>query len=109
MAGAPGTADIAGRGPETSLDFPGNPRRPGCGYEQDFDRLGAGRPDTAYAHVATDPSAPGRLALQYWLFWYFDDYVNTHEGDWEFVQLVWAVPTVGEALRTPPMLFIGPF
>jgi hypothetical protein len=100
---APAIADIAGRGPETSLDLPGNPRRPGCGYERDFDRLGAGRPDTAYAHVATDPSAPGRLALQYWLFWYFDDYVNTHEGDWEFVQVVWDVPTVEEALRTAPV------
>ena len=57
----------------------------------------------AYAHVATDPSAPGRLALQYWFFWYFDDYVNTHEGDWEFIQLVWDVPTVDEALRTAPV------
>jgi len=100
---APGMADLAGLGPETSLDFNGNPRRPGCTFETDFDRLGAGQPDVAYAHVAGDPSAPGRLALQYWLFWYFDDYVNTHEGDWEFVQLVWDVATPEEALRTPPV------
>ncbi len=100
---APSMDDIVGLGPGTSLDFNGNPRRPGCTFERDFDRLGAGRPDVAYAHVATDPSAPGRLALQYWLFWYFDDYVNTHEGDWEFIQLVWDVPTVAEALRTPPV------
>jgi hypothetical protein len=100
---APGMADIVGLGPKTSLDFHGNPRRPGCTFEQDFDRLGAGQPDVAYAHVATDPSAPGRLALQYWFFWYFDDYVNTHEGDWEFIQLVWDVPTAQEALRTPPV------
>jgi hypothetical protein len=60
---APGMADIVGLGPNTSLDFNGNPRGPGCTFEQDFDRLGAGRPDVAYAHVATDPSAPGRLAL----------------------------------------------
>ena len=100
---APGMADIVGLGPETSLDFNGNPRRPGCTFEQDFDRLGAGQPDVAYAHVATDPSAPGRLALQYWFFWYFDDYVNTHEGDWEFIQLVWDVPTADEALRTAPV------
>jgi hypothetical protein len=99
---APGTADIVDLGPKTSLDFNGDPRRPGCTFEQDFDRLGAGRPDVAYAHVATDPSAPGRLALQYWLFWYFDDYVNTHEGDWEFIQLVWDVPTAEQALATPP-------
>ena len=103
VKGAPGMADIVGLGSGTSLDFNGNPRRPGCTFEQDFDRLGAGRPDVAYAHVATDPSAPGRMALQYWLFWYFDDYVNTHEGDWEFVQLVWDVPTAQEALRTAPV------
>jgi hypothetical protein len=100
---APGMADIVGLGPGTSLDFNGDPRRPGCTFEQDFDRLGAGKPDVAYAHVATDPSAPGRMALQYWLFWYFDDYVNTHEGDWEFIQLVWDVPTAEEALRTAPV------
>ncbi len=100
---APGMADIVGLGPATSLDFHGDPRRPGCTFEKDFDRLGADQPDVAYAHVATDPSAPGRLALQYWLFWYFDDYVNTHEGDWEFVQLVWDVPTAQEALRTAPV------
>ena len=100
---APTMADIVGRGPGTSLDFHGNPRRPGCTYEQDFDRLGKGLPDVAYAHVATQASAPGRLALQYWFFWYFDDYVNTHEGDWEFIQVVWDVGTVDEALRTPPV------
>ncbi len=100
---APGVDDIAGRGPGTSLDFPGNPRRPGCRYEEDFRRLGAGRPDVAYAHVAGDASAPGRIALQYWFFWYFDDYVNTHEGDWEFVQLVFDAPTAEAALRTAPV------
>jgi hypothetical protein len=100
---APGMADIVALGPGTSLDFNGDPRRPGCTFEQDFDRLGAGMPDVAYAHVATDPTAPGRMALQYWFFWYFDDYVNTHEGDWEFVQLVWDVPTAEEALRTAPV------
>ncbi len=100
---APGMADIVGLGPGTSLDFNGNPRRPGCTFEKDFDRLGADQPNVAYAHVATDPSAPGRLALQYWFFWYFDDYVNTHEGDWEFVQLVWDVPTAEKALDSPPV------
>jgi hypothetical protein len=99
---APTMDDIVGLGPKTSLDFPGNPRRPGCRYERDFDRLGRGQPDVVYAHVAGDPAGPGRLALQYWLFWYFDDYVNTHEGDWEFVQLVWDVSTPREALATAP-------
>lgn len=62
----PGVDDIVDRGPETSLDFPGNPRRPGCTFERDFARFGEGRPDVAYAHLATDVTAPGRIALQYW-------------------------------------------
>ena len=43
---------------------------------------------TVYAHVATDPGHPGQLALQYWFFYVFNDFNNTHEGDWEMTQLV---------------------
>ncbi|MGD9571519.1 MAG: hypothetical protein AB7V62_06545 [Thermoleophilia bacterium] len=99
----PEVADIAGLGPETSLDFPGNPRRPKCQFEQDFQRFGADEPDVAYAHIATEALVPGRLALQYWFFWYFDDYVNTHEGDWEFIQLVFNASTPEEALGEQPV------
>lgn len=99
----PGARDLAGRGPETSLDLPGNPRRPGCGFEEDFRRLGGGRPDVAYAHVARDPAAPDRIALQYWLFWYFDDFANTHEGDWEFIQIVFPASSAEEALGVAPL------
>jgi hypothetical protein len=100
---APTAAEVAGKGPKTWLDLPGNPRRPGCGYAKDFARLSQGHPDVVYAHIATDPSAPGRLALQYWMFWYFDDFVNTHEGDWEFVQVVFDAATPEEALATAPV------
>ena len=99
----PRAKDLAGRGPETSLDFPGDPRRPGCTFEEDFRRFGAGRPDTAYAHLATDATAPGRIVLQYWFFWYFDDYVNTHEGDWEFIQIVFPATSAEGALATAPL------
>ena len=99
----PSAKDIAGKGPKTSLDFPGDPRRPGCEFEQDFPRFGAGEPDVAYAHVATDPSAPDTISLQYWFFWYFDDYVNTHEGDWEFIQIVFPARSAEEALTTTPV------
>ena len=46
---------------------------------------------------------PGQIALQYWFFWYFDDYVNTHEGDWEFMQIVFPGSTAEEALAAPPL------
>lgn len=103
VARGPGAADLAGLGPETSLDFPGNPRRAGCGFEQDFLAFAAGEPDVAYAHIAREAAAPDRLVLQYWFFWYFDDYVNTHEGDWEFIQIVFPATTAQEALGATPL------
>ena len=103
VAKGPSAQDLAGQGPETSLDFPGNPRRPGCGFEEDFRRLGSGRPNVAYAHIARDPAAPDRIVLQYWFFWYFDDYVNTHEGDWEFIQIVFPASSAEQALGVAPL------
>jgi hypothetical protein len=45
--------------------------------------------DVAYGHGCRD--AEGRLWLQYWFFYYYDDKgllgLERHEGDWEMVQL----------------------
>ena len=51
-------------------------------------RLTAGQTPAVYAHVATEPGFPGQLALQYWFYYVFNDWNNTHEGDWEKIQLV---------------------
>ena len=56
-----------------------------------------------YAHVATDPAFPGKLALQYWLFYVFNDWNNLHEGDWEMIQLDFDASTPAEALRQAPV------
>ncbi|HLN14112.1 MAG TPA: hypothetical protein VK587_13030, partial [bacterium] len=67
-----------------NLDFPGNGLQPGCTYEEWQHRLLAdGSVPTMYAHLVTQAGVPGRLALQYWFFYVFNDWVNTHEGDWE--------------------------
>ena len=42
------------------------------------------------------PAYPGKLALQYWFFYPFNDFNNTHEGDWEMIQLVF---DAGDAAR----------
>ena len=55
-----------------------------------------------YAHVATDPGYPGQLALQYWFFYPFNDFNNTHEGDWEMTQLVFDAADATEALTKDP-------
>ena len=44
---------------------------------------------------STDPGYPGQLALQYWIFYVFNDWNNLHEGDWEMIQLNFDAATRG--------------
>jgi hypothetical protein len=99
---APTAADLSGKGEDFYLDFPGNPLRPGCTYEEDGERFAEGQPSIAYAHVATEAGAPGQLALEYWFYYYFNDFNNKHESDWEGIQLVFDADTAEEALLTEP-------
>ena len=55
-----------------------------------------------YAHVATDPDYPGQIALQYWMFYVFNDWNNLHEGDWEMIQINFHAATPAQALETTP-------
>jgi hypothetical protein len=100
---APTAADLYGKGDGYFLDFPGNPLKPGCRYERDGRRFDEGLPALAYAHIVTQPDRPGELALQYWFFYYFNDYNNKHESDWEGIQLVFDASTPAEALETVPV------
>ena len=88
---------------EYHLDFPGNPLHPGCDYERWARRLTADHAPTVYAHVATDPGSPGEVALQYWLFYPFNEFNNLHEGDWEMVQLVFEADDARAALEREPV------
>ena len=85
------------------LDFPGHALSPGCDYERWGRRLTEGSAPTTYAHVATDPAHPGKLALQYWFFYVYNDWNNLHEGDWENVQLVFDARDAREALDREPV------
>jgi hypothetical protein len=103
---APSAADLYGRGEGFFLDFPGEALDPGCLYEQDFDRYSdtvtGARESLVYAHIADQADEPDKLAVQYWFYWYFNDWNNKHESDWEGVQLLFDVGTVDEALRVEP-------
>jgi hypothetical protein len=99
---APSAATL-GRGLlEYHLDFPGNALDPGCGYERWARHVTEGKEPTVYAHVANEPAYPGRLSLQYWFYYPFNDWNNTHEGDWEMIQLVFDAGTAEEALGQQP-------
>jgi hypothetical protein len=98
------SADDLGRGLyEYNLDFPGDALNPGCDYERWARRVTEETEPTVYAHVATEPTHPDRLALQYWFYYPFNDWNNLHEGDWEMIQLVFAASTPEEALETDPL------
>jgi hypothetical protein len=98
----PSAADLSAGRYEYHLDFPGNPLHPGCGYQRWADRVNGSAPPAVYAHVATDAGYPGKLALQYWFFYAFNDFNNTHEGDWEMIQLVFDAPDAAGALAVAP-------
>jgi hypothetical protein len=97
----PTAKDLVGRF-DYHLDFPGNALKPGCDYERWARRLAEGSDPAVYAHVATDPAHPGKLALQYWLFYPFNEFNNLHEGDWEMIQLVFDAADAREALGEEP-------
>jgi hypothetical protein len=88
---------------EYHLDFPGSALSPGCTYLDWQRRLSTGRRPVAYAHVATEPDRPGKLALQYWFFYVFNDWNNLHEGDWEMIQLNFDASTPAQALERHPV------
>src|SRR5579863_770776 len=84
------------------LDFGGNALRPGCFYEKQFKRWFGDRKPTVYVHIATDPDHPGKLAVQYWFYYTFNDFTNKHEGDWEMAQVDFDASTPEQALKTGP-------
>jgi hypothetical protein len=85
------------------LDFPGDPLKPGCDYETWSRRLTKDSQPTVYAHVVTEPARPGKVALQYWFFYPFNDFANKHEGDWEMIQLVFDANDAHDALGKTPV------
>ena len=101
---APAAEDLAGLY-EYHLDFPGHALDPRCDYERWQRQVltAGGAEPTVYAHVATEAGKPGQLALQYWLFYVFNDFNNLHEGDWEMVQLVFDASDAAEALGEEPV------
>ena len=94
--------ELFGLGDAYSIDQPGNPLRPGCTFERNWLKWSAGTKPIVYAHLATDAAHRDKLALQFWIFYTFNDFSGKHEGDWEMVQVDFAATTPEEALRKAP-------
>src|SRR3954452_17331878 len=100
-------ADIAGLDEDYYLDLPGDPLRVKCprkgSYAKDFQALrGDGEaPPVTYAHIASEPGYSG-LVVQYWFFYYFNQFNDVHEGDWEGMQISFDADTPAEARAQGP-------
>ncbi|MGA9635701.1 MAG: hypothetical protein WBQ41_10755 [Solirubrobacterales bacterium] len=103
----PTAAQIAGLGDDYYLDLPGDPLNVKCpvkgSYPKDFQALrNEGKaPPVAYAHIATEPGYTG-LVVQYFFFYYFNQFNDVHEGDWEGMQISFDADTPAEALVQGP-------
>jgi hypothetical protein len=103
IAKAPTVEDIAGLKGDYYLNLRGEALGDTCVYARDFAQLllEEKAPPITYAHIAREPNHEG-FALQYWFFWYFNQFNDLHEGDWEGMQLTFESNTPKEALREEP-------
>jgi hypothetical protein len=103
----PTAADIDGLGDDYYLDLPGDPLSVKCpdrgSYAKDLQALrnDGKAPAVTYAHIATEPGFTG-LVVQYWFFYYFNQFNDVHEGDWEGMQISFDADTAAEALAQGP-------
>jgi hypothetical protein len=100
---APTAADVAGLRDGYYLDLEGEVLGNTCVYARAFRKLveEGKAPAITYAHVAREPNHDG-FTLQYWFFWYFNQFNDLHEGDWEGMQLSFASNTTAGALGEEP-------
>jgi hypothetical protein len=100
---APTAGEIAGLGERWHLDLPGDPLNPECTYARDFAALKAAgeAPPITYAHIARERGHSG-LVVQYWFFYYFNQFNDIHEGDWEGMQIAFDADTARGALANGP-------
>ncbi len=98
----PNASDLFELGQGFFLDFPGSSLEPGCIYQTDFDRFTRDLPPVVYAHIVQQDAYPDQLAVQYWFYWYYNDWNNKHESDWEGIQLLFDASSITEALQTEP-------
>jgi hypothetical protein len=100
---APTAPQIAGLGEGFYLNLEGTALGNTCVYAKAFKKLiDEGKaPAVTYAHIAREEGHSG-FALQYWFFWYFNQFNDLHEGDWEGMQITFEAEAPATALHEEP-------
>jgi hypothetical protein len=100
---APTAQQIAGLGEGFYLNLEGRALGDTCVYAKAFKKLieEGKAPAVTYAHIAHEPGHSG-FALQYWFFWYFNQFNDLHEGDWEGMQITFEAGSPAAALKEEP-------
>ena len=100
---APTARQIAGLGHGWYLNLDGRVLGNTCVYAKAFKKLieEGKAPPVTYAHIAREKGSSG-FALQYWFFWYFNQFNDLHEGDWEGMQITFEADRPAVALHEEP-------
>jgi hypothetical protein len=100
---APTAEDIAGLRGDWYLNLEGRALGDTCVYAKAFKKLveEGKAPAVTYAHIAREEGHTG-FALQYWFFWYFNQFNDLHEGDWEGMQITFEAQAPAAALHEEP-------
>ena len=67
-------------------------------YKLTYDKVKDRYQPTVYARIR-EGGGKSYTVLQYWIFYYFNDWRDFHEGDWELVQLCFSGYTLEELLE----------
>jgi hypothetical protein len=100
---APTAQQIAGLGEGWYLNLEGKVLGNTCVYARAFKQLEleGKAPAVTYAHIAREEGHSG-FALQYWFYWYFNQFNDLHESDWEGMQITFEAETPAAALHEEP-------
>jgi hypothetical protein len=100
---APTAEQIAGLKDGWYLNLEGRALGDTCVYAKAFKKLleEGKAPAVTYAHISREEGHSG-FALQYWFFWYFNQFNDLHEGDWEGMQITFEADAPAAALHEEP-------
>lgn len=85
------------------IELPGDPLDPGCTYRRDWQQIEqeTGVEPSTITHIVVD-EANHKVVVEYWFWYWFNEWNDNHESDWEMIMVVFDAGSVEEALQVEP-------